>query len=75
MGKISSEFYGLGEDFAEGLRKGANICPTPGLKIRSQGRGRGLARGRGRGPIGIPYGSKESVRSRYDFGDFKNVGF
>jgi hypothetical protein len=32
--------------------KDDNICPTPGMKIRSEGRGRGLAIGKGRGPIG-----------------------
>lgn len=38
---------------------GENICPTPGMRIRSGGKGRGLARGLGRGPIGIPWGAKE----------------
>lgn len=38
---------------------GLNICPTPGMRIRSGGRGRGLARGRGRGPLGIPFYDKE----------------
>jgi len=28
-----------------------NVCRTPGMKIRSEGRGRGLAFGRGFGPI------------------------
>ena len=37
---------------------GKNICPTPGMKIRSKGLGRGLARGKGRGPIGIPFRGK-----------------
>ena len=34
------------------LNQEENICPTPGMKIRSQGQGRGLATGKGRGPIG-----------------------
>ena len=38
---------------------GENICPTPGMRIRSGGKGRGLARGLGRGPIGIPFEEKE----------------
>jgi hypothetical protein len=37
----------------------AEICKTPGEKIRSKGQGRGLARGRGRGPIGIPLDAKK----------------
>lgn len=37
---------------------GENICPTPGMRIRSQGMGRGLARGGGRGPIGRPIGRR-----------------
>jgi hypothetical protein len=35
--------------------KGASVCKTPGMKIRSKGRGRGLARGKGYGPMGVPY--------------------
>ena len=50
----------FGHRFIPGARKvtfpdQSNICPTPGMKIRSKGMGRGLARGKGRGPIGAPY--------------------
>jgi len=37
---------------------GENICPTPGMRIRSGGKGRGLARGKGHGPLGIPFFEK-----------------
>jgi len=37
---------------------GLNICPTPGMRIRSGGLGRGLARGGGRGPMRSPYGRR-----------------
>lgn len=54
--------------FGQARRQG---CPTPGRKIRSQGRGRGLARGQGCGPVGRPYGYR---RSGMGFGNFSNIG-
>lgn len=52
---------------------GENICPTPGLRIRSKGLGRGLARGRGRGPIGIPFGMKMGMGMGMGMGVFGGV--
>ena len=50
---------GEGEKCGTGIGPGGkDICPTPGMRIRSKGRGRGLASGKGRGPLSIPYKNK-----------------